>query len=757
MKQTMLSCMVAAACATLITGCGSSETTPAGDTTASADTRASQLVAAMTLDEKIQLVHGTGIGVGPLGGAGYIPGIARLGIADYYAADSSTGVSQLKLNGNALTAVDNGATPLPSGIALAASWDTALAREYGAHIAKELRTLGYTEGLGGGVNLARELRNGRTFEYSGEDPVLAGNMIVARTLGTQSEKVVATIKHYVANDQETNRFTSNSIVDERSLRELHMLPFEIGVKEGQPGNVMCAYNLVNGDKSCESKYLLTDVLKNEWGFRGKVQSDWFQAITDTVKSVNAGLDEEQAGSVDDDVGFFGVKSHLNQKLKAAVQAGTVSMARLDDMVKRRLRTVISLGIHDSPATPAGKIDQALGDSVARKVAEQSMVLLKNDTPAAASAPALPLDAAAINSIVVIGGHADVAVLSGGGAAGTPPRDGNAVACLDPNGMIGGQVTACAVWYKSSPLDAIRAKAPRAVVTYLDGSDRAAAAQAAANADVAIVFATQWQTEAGDLPSLSLPDAVTDRANQAYDQNALIAAVAARAKRSIVVLENGTAVTMPWIASTHAVLAAWYPGVKGGQAIANVLFGDVNPSAKLPVTFPKSDADVPQKTISATDNDVRYSEGLLVGYRWYDAHNIEPLFPFGHGLSYTRFAYTGASSSVDAAGNLTVSFTLANTGKVAGAEVAQVYATLPAAAGEPPQRLVGWQKVTLAPGESKIVSVTAKAERLAIWDVAAKQWRLPDGKFTLAIGGSSRDKQAAGSSVELRGRLLPLSR
>lgn len=755
MKQHMLACMVAVACAVLASGCGSGSATATADQVA--DQRAAGLVAQMTLDEKIQLVHGTGIGVGPLGGAGYIPGVARLGIADYYAADSSTGVSQLKLSGNALAAVDNGATALPSGIALAASWDPELAHEYGAHIAKELRTLGYTEGLGGGVNLARELRNGRTFEYFGEDPVLAGNLIVARTKGTQEQKVVATIKHYVANDQETNRFTSNSIVDERTLRQLHMLPFEIGVREGQPGNVMCAYNLVNGDKSCESKYLLTDVLKAEWGFKGKVQSDWFQAITDTVKSVNAGLDEEQAGSVDDEVGFFGVKSHLNQRLKAAVQAGTVSMARLDDMVQRRLRTVISLGIYDAPATPGGKIDQALGDKVARKMAEQSMVLLKNDAPRTASAPALPLDAATIKSIVVIGGHADVAVLSGGGAAGTPPRDGNAVSCLDPNGMIGGQVSACAVWYKSSPLDAIRARAPGATVRYLDGADSAGAAQAAAQADVAIVFATQWQTEAGDLPSLTLPDARADRANQAYDQNALIAAVAGSAKRSIVVLENGTAVTMPWIASVNAVLAAWYPGVKGGEAIARVLFGDVNPSAKLPVTFPKSDADMPQKTISASDKNVVYGEGLLVGYRWYDARNIAPLFPFGHGLSYTSFAYANASSQVDADGKLTVSFTLTNTGKVAGAEVAQVYAGLPATAGEPPQRLVGWQKVMLAPGESRTVSVSARAERLAIWDITAKRWRLPEGRYTVQVGGSSRDRQAASSSVDIVGRLLPLSR
>jgi len=742
-----------------LAGCGSSSAPPASQDE-QAQQRAGELVAKMTLDEKVQLVHGTGLGVGPLGGAGYIPGIARLNIPDYYIADSSTGVSQLKLVGGALEAVANGATPLPSGIALAASWDGQLAHEYGAHIAKELRTVGYTEGLGGGVNLAREPRNGRTFEYFGEDPVLAGQLIVERIKGTQEQKVVATIKHYLGNEQETNRFTSNSIIDERTLREMYLLPFEIGVKEGKPGNVMCAYNLVNGAKSCENKYLLTDILKTEWGFKGKVQSDWFQAVTDTARAVNAGLDEEQAGSTDDEVGFFGVKSHLNQRLKAAIGTGTVPLSRLDDMVTRRLYPLISLGILDAPAKPGGTIDQALGNSVARKVAEQSMVLLKNapTAPAAPAAPAaLPLDGTAIRSIVVIGGHADTAVLSGGGAASTPPRDGNPVSCLAPTATIGGQVTACAVWYKSSPLAAIRAKAPNASVSYFDGSDASAAAEAASKADVALVFATQWQTEAGDLPSLSLPDARSDPANQAYDQNALIAAVAARAKASIVVLQSGTAVTMPWIDQVDAVLEAWYPGVQGGAAIANVLFGTVNPSGKLPLTFPKSDADLPQKTISATDKNVSYSEGSLIGYRWYDARQIAPLFAFGHGLSYTSFVYSGIGSAANADGDVTVTFTLKNTGKVAGAEVAQLYASLPEQAESAPKRLIGWQKVQLAPGESKKVSIAVKAQRLAVWDTAARQWRLPGGSFKLMAGGASRDNAALYTSVSLGGKLLAATR
>ena len=770
MKQKKIAWLIAALVAGTLTGCGggddssSSSTVPtataAADAEAAADTaadqRAAALVAQMTLDEKIQLVHGTGMGVGPLGGAGYIPGIPRLGIADFYTVDSSAGPNQFNLGATGLIGVENGSTPMPAPIGVAASWDTQVAYDFGAHIATELRTLGFTEGLGGGVNLAREPRNGRTFEYLGEDPVLAGSLIAARTKGTQDQKVVATIKHYAANNQETSRTTSNSIIDERTLRELYLLPFEIGVKEGKPGNIMCAYNLLNGAKACENKYLLTDTLKTEWGFKGKVQSDWFMAVTDTVRAANAGLDEEEAGSTDDSKGFFGLLTYFNQNLKAAVNAQTVPVSRLNDMVQRRLRTLIKLGIMDAPAKPGGKIDTVAGDTAARKAAEQTMVLLKNAAPSGASLPALPLDSASIKSIVVIGGHADIAVLSGGGSGGAPARGGNAVPCLDPAAVTGG-MSACATWYKSSPLAAIKAKAPNATVTYLDGSDAAAAANAAANADVAIVFGTQFQTEGGDLKSLSLPNAAADPANQAYDQNALIAAVAAKSKRSIVVLENGTAVTMPWLASVNSVLAAWYPGIQGGAAIANVLFGDVNPSGKLPLTFPKSENDLPQKTISATDLNVVYSEGLKMGYRWYDAQAIEPLFAFGHGLSYTSFAYSGASTQVDGGGNVTVSFTLKNTGKVAGAEVAQVYAALPSDPVEPPKRLIGWQKVQLAPGESKSVSVTVKAERLAVWDIAQHQWTRPAGRFTFSVGNSSRDAQALTSTRDLLGGTFAASR
>ncbi|WP_437836496.1 beta-glucosidase [Sorangium sp. So ce1153] len=707
--------------------------------------RAAALVARLTTDEKIALVHGTGVprmgwGTFPpeaLNGAGYIPGIPRLGIPQVTSADSACGVN---IDGTR-------ATPLPAPIALAASWDTELAEEYGERIAIELRTLGYTQALGGGINLAREPRSGRTFEYMGEDPVLSGEMIASRTIGTQSQKVLATVKHYAMNGQETNRAASDSQVDERTMRETELLAFEIAVKRGKPASVMCSYNKVNGTYACENPYLLTDVLKKEWGFKGVVQSDW-AATHSTAPAALAGLDEEQP-SVPEGVAVPpGFGPFFSTALRAAVDGGEVSMSRLNDMVQRKLRALIDVGIFDAPPTPSGAIDEEAGQALALAVAQRSSVLLKNATVPGTAQKALPLTAEDLSSVVVVGGHADVGVLSGGGSGAVPSPDGNAVSgCEEPAPEPGTlPIPRCATWYKSAPLAAIQAKARLATVTYFDGTDAEAAANAAENADVAIVFATQWETEALDLPTLSLPDPTTDPVNQSYDQDVLIETVASKAKRTIVVLETGSPVTMPWLDHVHAVLEAWYPGVRGGQAIADLLFGDVNPSGKLPITFPRRDEDLPQPTISSSDPIVRYTEGLLIGYRWYDAKAVEPLFPFGHGLSYTTFGYSDMVATADLKGNVTVSFTVTNEGPVAGAETAQVYATLPTGLGEPPQRLVDWKKVWLAPGESRMLSFVVPAQRLATWNVTTHAWKVNAGRYRFMAASSSRDPHALTKSV-----------
>ncbi|WP_321899758.1 glycoside hydrolase family 3 C-terminal domain-containing protein [Burkholderia cepacia] len=749
MKTSLFRCStIASACAltVLLASCGGDDihAGPAAptDPDAAADQRATALVAQLTTDEKLQLVHGTGMPAlslgGPfpadaLNGASYIPGVPRLGIPAVSSADSAGGVNVKNAR----------VTALPAPVALAATWDPALAGAYGTRIALELRALGFAEGLGGGVNLAREPRNGRAFEYMGEDPVLAGTLSAARTQATQAQKVIATIKHFAFNDQETNRMTIDSVVDERTMREAELLAFEIGVKDGQPGNVMCSYNKLNGVYACENPYLLTTVLKNEWGFKGVVQSDW-GATHSTVAAVQAGLDEEEPGAADDNNAPLG--SFFNTKLRAALQAGSVSAARLNDMVQRKLRTLIRIGVMDAPPKPGGAIDEAAGNADALAIARQSAVLLKNAAAPGDAQPVLPLVAGALKSVVVIGGHADAGVLSGGGSGAVPAIDGNAVTtCQQPaDTLFGG----CATWYKSAPLAAIRAKAPNAAVSYLDGTDANAAASAAAQADVTIVFATQWQTEGLDLASLSLPDAKADPYNQQYDQNALIAAVAAKAKRVIVVLENGSPVLMPWLANVHGVLEAWYPGAQGGQAIADLLFGDANPSGRLPLTFPKQEADLPQPAIDPSRTQTVYAEGLAYGYRWFDAKAIEPLFPFGYGLSYTTYALSAMSARADAAGNVTVGVTVTNTGARAGAQTVQIYAALPASLGEPPKRLVGWTKVALQPGEARTVSVAVPAQRFAVWDANAHAWRIAAGSYGLSAAASSRDPQAQSTTVTL---------
>jgi beta-glucosidase len=750
-------CAIAAAA---LIGCGGSDSdddasNPAKAADAQADKRAGEWLAQMTLDEKIQLVHGPGfLALKGDTASGMVPGIPRLGIPDIRYKDSGSGIGDNGVN----------ATAFPSTLAIAASWDTALMAEMATRIAQEGRTLGYSHLLGGGANLAREPRNGRTFEYLGEDPVLAGELMVARTDATQAQNVVATIKHLVGNEQEANRFASNSVIDERTLRELYLLPFEMTVVRSQPGNVMCAYNLVNNEKSCESKSLLTYTVKDEWGFKGVVQSDWFAAINGTVAAANAGLDEEQPGSSDECASsspFVPCFSYFAAKLKQAVNVDkTVAPSRLDDMVQRKLRTLVKVGLIDNPPpkTP-GVIDPKAADGIALKAAQRSMVLLKNTASAAGAAPVLPLAADAVRKLVVIGGHADVAVMGGGGSAQAPYRDDNrvpAVACLTPGAVDPAIHTfsMCATWHKSSPLAALRNRLPNATVTYLDGADTAAATAAAAAADVAIVFGTQYLMEAVDRPNLALPDNAGDPANQAYDQNALIQAVAAAAPKTVVVLETGTAVTMPWLGQVHSVLQAWYPGVQGGEAIADVLTGRVNPSGKLPLTFPRSEADLPQKAISTTDLNVVYSEGLKMGYRWYDAQDIEPLFPFGHGLSYTSFRYSGLEARSGTGSDVTVSFTLTNTGAVAGTEVAQVYASLPPIAGTPPQRLVAFKPVELAAGASQTVSVVVPASRFAIWD---RGWTVPAGAATLKVGGSSRDAAAVRTTLSLTAQTVDHAR
>jgi beta-glucosidase len=657
------------------------------DKTLSPDVRAGLVLAQMTLEEKLSLVHGLPrqdpAAVRSLGGAGFVPGIPRLGIPDLQMADSAVGVARGAAFGRYSTA-------LPSTLGLAASWDTRLAYDYGALIGTELRDQGYTMSLGGGVNLNREPRNGRNFEYHGEDPILAGTMDGRLVKGVQDQGVIGDIKHFALNDQETGRNIGNVLLDRRAMRETDLLAFEIALAESGAGAVMCSYNKVDGDWACENSYLLNDVLKTAWKFPGFVVSDW-GATHSTAKAALAGLDQEMPGNR-----YFG------DALARAVESGEVPAARLDDMVRRILRSMFAAGLFDNP--PARRaVDPMAGFSVAQRVAEQGSVLLKNE------GGLLPLDAHSLKSIAVVGSHADVGVLSGGGSGQVSPAGGNPVPGRGP------------VYHRSSPLAAIRAKAPGARVAYDPGTDPAAAAALARASDVAIVFVNQPTSEGRDA-SLTLPD----------NQDALVEALAAANPRTVVVLETGGAVLMPWIGKAGAALEVWYPGIRGGEAIASLLFGDVNPSGKLPITFPASVEELPHPVIPGSNGektfDIPYTEGLKVGYKWYDAERKKPLFPFGFGLSYTTFAYSGLK--VDPA---QVSFTVKNTGRRAGAEVAQVYAALPPAANEPPRRLVAWEKVELAPGESKTVTLRLEPKYLSIFNVEKNDWELLPGEYKVMVG------------------------
>ncbi len=686
------------------------------DTNLSPDQRAELVLKELTLDEKIDLVHGNGLADWPgpprpnahlgNGGAGFVLGVPRLGIPMIQMSDAAYGVRGSAENGRYSTA-------LPSNLAAAASWDPSAACQYGALIGKELRAQGYNMTLGGGVNLARELRNGRTFEYQGEDPILAGTLVGNRIRCEQLQHVLGDIKHFAVNDQESGRNEVDSVIGMRALRESDLLAFQIGIRIGAPSAVMCSYNAVNGDYACENRYLLTDVLRKAWGFKGFVVSDW-GATHSTVKASAAGLDQEQP--LDD---FYG------EKLKQAVQSGKIPVSELDEHVRRILRSEFSAGIIDFPVAKS-VVDVEGGFAVSQHMAEQSIVLLKNE------AAILPLDSSQLHTIAVIGPHAATGMISGGGSAQVDPQGG-----LPP-------VWQSQVWFPTSPLKAVSARAPGARVQFQSGENPADAVELAKKSDVALVFAYQWASEDMDLPSLSLPG----------NQDALIEQIAAANPHTVVILESGTAVTMPWADQVGGIVEAWYAGSKGADAVANILFGVINPSGKLPITFPRSEADLPHPQLSRPTPEqlgleavmksgeakptfaVHYDEGLKVGYKWYDAENKPVLFPFGHGLSYTTYDYSGLKLAPGAP--VVVRFTLKNTGKRGGMEVAEVYAALPEGSGEPPKRLVGWSKVSLGPGESKEVSIEIDPNYLSVYDETTNTWKLLPGEYTLYVGGSSQN-------------------
>lgn len=693
-------------------------TRPWMNTTLSADQRARLAVRAMTRAEKLLIVFGyfgtdfepkkyTAVPGAIPGTAGFVPGIPRLGIPPQWETDAGVGVAT---QGGAKIKPPH--TALPSGLGTTATWNPELAFAGGRMIGSEARASGFNVQLAGGVNLLRDPRNGRNFEYGGEDPLLAGTMVGSQIAGIQSNNIISTTKHYAINDLETGRFYHDARIDPSAARMSDLLAFQFAIERGNPGSVMCAYNRVNGAYACENDWLLNKVLKGDFGFKGYVMSDW-GAVHSTVAAASNGLDQ-QSGYPFDDAPYFG------KPLAAAIAAGRVPESRLNDMATRILRSMFEHGVIDNRAkkTP---VDLAANEAVSRADAEQAAVLLKNQ------GGLLPLGKNA-RRIVLIGSYADRAVLSGGGSSQVYPEGLNAVPGIAPTGWPGP-----VVYYPSSPMKAIQALAPNASVTYVDGKDPAAAARAAAGADVALVFLNQWTSESIDTP-LTLPD----------NQDALVEAVAAANSNTVAILENGGPVLMPWAARVPAILEAWYPGISGGEAIANLLFGNVNPSGHLPVTFPKDESQLPRPVRPGTGLaegqmfTIDYSEGAAVGYKWFDAKRLEPLFPFGHGLSYTSFSYSPVLAVANPDGSVTATFTVQNSGQRRGMDVAQVYVSAPAGVFEAPRRLGGFQKVDLAPGASQTVTVKIDPRLLAMFDEAAHQWRIAAGTYRLSLGESSRD-------------------
>ena len=649
---------------------------PWRDARQSPDRRAAELVAAMTLDEKISQLH-----LQPdAEHQRFVPPIPRLGVPGFRIANGPAGM------GPADDKPQKPATALPATMALASTFDTELARRYGRLIGDETRALAHNVSEGPDINIARVPRNGRTFEGMGEDPVLVGDLGAADIRGIQENGTIAEVKHYAANNQETQRFTIDEHIDERTLNELYLPHFEQAVTEGRAGAVMCAFPKINGVFLCENPALLQGKLRDDWGFKGFVQSDWGAAHS-TVGSANAGMNLEMIDGT-----WYG------EKMKQAVLAGQVSEQRVDELLRPRFRTMFAFGQFDHPPvlTP---LPVARHDAAAKQFAERGMVLLRNEHAQ------LPLDDRAVKSIALIGPFATQAKTGGGGSSAVIPTS------------------------TVDPLPGLQQRVPGAVVTLDDGSDPARAASLAHTADVAVVMVGDNETEGKDRPSLALDG----------NQDALVTAVAAANPHTVVVVKSGGPVLMPWASSVPAILQAWYPGQQDGAAVAGVLFGDVNPSAKLPITFPAADADTPANTAAqfpGFNGVATYSEGLQVGYRWFDAQGRTPLFPFGYGLSYTTFAFSGLSVHNTGHG-ATATFTVRNTGKRAGAEVAQLYLGFPAAAGEPPRQLKGFSRVELAPGQARRVTIELAARDFSVWDTGSHAWQPVRGGFTVQVGDSSR--------------------
>ena len=703
----------------------------------SVDQRVQDLLGRMTLPEKVAM----------LSGADWMQSVPneRLGIPSIKMADGPIGIrswagpsSETNTAGAAKRVAT---TAFPVGVAMAATWDTELLQSQGQAIAQEMKALGRDMILGPTVNINRTPLWGRNFEGYGEDPYLTSRLAVAYIKGVQGEGVIATVKHFAANNQEFERHRINAVVDQRALHEIYFPAFKAAVEEAGVWSVMSAYNKLNGVYCAEDPTLLKDVLEKRWGFKGFVVSDWGSTYS-TAATVNAGMDLEMPGGEPMKAWLMKPRTIaagngggwlVAEKVQPEISAGKISPATIDENVGRMLRVLFVSGQFDKPHTAGGEIDTPEQRALARKAAAESIVLLKN------AGDLLPLDPSKIHSVIVIGPNAAVARTGGGGSSLVAPK------------------------YSISPLQGIQNRAgQRLQVSYalgvgMEGETpnqdtpeaqlqlRNEAANAAAKADAAIVVvgrSAALESEGFDIKSLDLP----------AGQDDLIAAIARVNKNTIVVVNAGGPVTMTkWISEVPAVVDMWYDGQEGGNAIADVLFGDANPSGKLPVSFVRDWKNSPAYGHYPGENlQVDYSEGIYVGYRYFDKQKIEPLFPFGYGLSYTEFDYSDLKISPHEESSdklVRVTLKVRNSGSRSGAEVVELYVhDGHSSMDRPMQELKGFHRISLAPGETKEVHFTLDRSATAFYSTSRQDWVTEPGQFDVLIGSSSRDIRLKSSFI-----------
>ena len=650
--------------------------------------------------------------------AGYVSGVPRLGVPAQLMSDASLGIT------NPGYREGDSATAFPAGIALGASFNPAVARMSGGMLGREARSRGFNVQLAGGVNLARDPRNGRNFEYLSEDPLVTATLAAESINGIQGEGVISTIKHYSLNCNETNRHWLDAVIDPVAHRESDLLAFEIAIERSKPGAVMTGYNKINGDYAGANSVLIEDVLKGAWRYPGWVMSDW--GGTPSWEAALAGLDQESGLQLDM---MMWQQEWFMGPLRQAYAEGELPKERLSDMVRRILRSMFDIGVDRWGPPP--EVDMAKHHEIALETARQGIVLLKNDG-------LLPLTADSTPHIAVIGGHAQTGVLTGCGSSAVLPPGGFAeVIKVGGPGIMG--IGRNLYLLPSSPLEELRRLLPDAEIEFDPGMSPAESALMAARCDAAIVFAAKLDSEGFDDPDLSLP----------WGQDAVIEAVAAANPNTVVVLETGNPVIMPWCVGVNAIVEAWYPGQAGGQAIAEVLTGAINPSGRLPVTFPADLSQTPRPELEGlgtawgTPTTVRYDEGAEVGYRWFAQKGLRPLYAFGHGLSYTNFSYGDLRVTGDDV--VTATFTVTNTGEMSGADVPQLYLT--AAAGDRRMRLLGFERVELAPGESRQVTIATDPRLLARFDGDAAEWHVAGGTYEIALARAADDwVMTAGTTV-----------